>query len=90
MNARSLVRVGLLATILVGNCFLVPESQSVTTANDVRIAGIGILPKFKTGKKTYDSLGHWNGCIEGTPKQCIMMTIPLTRIYMSDEGVILD
>ncbi len=89
MLIQNKVRVLFAAAVIMVNGWYVTDGGQVSTTQ-VQTAGIGILPKFKMGHKTYDSLGKWIGCEVGPPKQCVMMSIPLTRIFVSSEGIILD
>ncbi len=89
MLIQNKVRILFAVAVIAVNGWFVSDSGQVG-ATQVQTAGIGILPKFKMGHKTYDSLGKWIGCEVGPPKQCVMMSIPLTRVFVSTEGVILE
>lgn len=89
MLIQNKVRILFAVAVIAVNGWFVSDSGQVG-ATQVQTAGIGIFPKFKTGHKTYDSLGKWIGCEEGKPKECVMMTIPLTKVFVSTEGVILE
>lgn len=89
MSIQSRIRVLFVAVVLAANGLVMSNDFPATTTL-VEEAGIGIIPKFKTGKKVYDSLGKWIGCVEGAPKQCVMMTIPLTKVFVSNEGILLE
>lgn len=89
MLIQNKVRILFAVAVIAVNGWFVSDCGQVG-ATQVQTAGIGILPKFKTGEKTYDSTGKWDGCKASPKKQCVMMTIPLTTVVISDEGVLLD
>ena len=83
------VRVLFVAAVIAVNGWYVSDSAPVVTT-PVQTADFVILPKFKMGHRVYDTLGKWIGCVEGPPKQCFMMSIPLTKVFVSSEGIMLD
>lgn len=89
MILKNVVRAVLLMSVIAVNSWC-SVSSSAPEMTKVDQAGFGIVPKFKTGEKTYDSTGKWDGCQAAPKKECVMMTIPLTTVIISDEGVILD
>jgi len=88
MKAKGIAQIAIVSVAMMAGTLL-DSAEPVASPLTVNEASFGLLPKFKTGKKVYDSLGKWIGCVEGSPKQCVMMTLPLTDVFVSDEGVLL-
>ncbi len=89
MISKSLIRVSVVAAVVALNSWAALDTPR-TDGTEVAEAKFSPLPGFKTGEKTYDSLGKWNGCKSAPKKECVMMSIPFTRIYLSDDGILLD
>jgi hypothetical protein len=76
------------SAIIVSNLVSILGGFTVDNAN-LKSASSIWLPKFKTGTKTYDDSGKWIGCIEGSPKNCLMMEIADSKVIdISWDGMI--
>jgi hypothetical protein len=80
----------LFALLLVAN-FVELSTPPSAAQNEFDMATLVPTPKFKRGTKTYDSTHKWIGCVEGDPKNCLMVvTSDKLTIDVSFEGVLLE
>ncbi len=91
MLIRNKIRALFLAAVVATNGWFLSDLPA-TDSSTVRQADIlGLAGLVKTGTKTYDSLGKWDGgCRSGSPKNCLMISIPSLNMNVSDDGIAFD